>query len=168
MADPTPWLREVPLLAALSDQQIEILGRTLVQQSHPPGHVFFRQGQRAASDTGMFFLAEGSITVSVKKPEGGFALIRTLEEGEVFGLIGLIDPGKARTATVVAGSEVRVAHLTRQAFLTLFHSHHDLSTAFQMVLAQQLVADLNKTDEALRSALRGGQEFVLLPSELVG
>lgn len=168
MADPTAWLRHVSLLSTLSDTQLDILGRTLVQQTHPPGHTFFRQGQRAASDTGLYFLKEGSVTISVKKPAGGFALIRNVAEGEVFGLIGLIDPGKARTATVVAGSEVTVAHLTRQAFLTLFHSHHDLSTAFQMVLAQQLVADLNKTDEALRAALRGGQDFVMLPSELVG
>ena len=167
MSEHDAWLRKVSLFAPLSDAQLYILGRTMVLQELPPGHVFMTQGHGASSDMGLFVLRSGSITVSVRKPKGGFALVRTLAPGEIFGVIGLIDPDRKRTATVVAGSSVEVAHLTRTAFLSLFHAHSQLACTFQLALARQLVDDLRKTDEALRAAMGSGSGVGGLPSRFL-
>ena len=69
MSEHDAWLRKVSLFAPLSDAQLDILGRTMVLQELPPGHVFMTQGHGASSDMGLFVLRSGSITVSVRKPK---------------------------------------------------------------------------------------------------
>ena len=62
---------------------------------------------------------------------------------------------------------MEVAHLTRTAFLSLFHAHHQLACTFQLAVARQLVDDLRKTDEALRAAMGLGTDVRGLPSRLL-
>ena len=54
---------------------------------------------------------------------------------------------------MVAGSAVRVSHLTRPAFLALVHSDPRTACAFYEVLAHQLVHDLRMVDHALQRAV---------------
>ncbi len=160
-------LRDVPLLRGLSDEHLALLDRIMLHQRLDRGHVFVKQGKRAGGDQGLFVVRAGQVKISVAKPTGGYSVERTLSEGEAFGLLGLIHPDKVRRATVRAQTQVEVSHLTRGAFLALFHSHRQLASSFQLVLARQLVVDLRKTDEALRTALAQGKPIEELTSELV-
>lgn len=150
---PPPAGSAVSLLHHLSPPQQEALSRVMIDLDIQPGHVLFREGQRAGGSEGLYLLREGQLTVSVERPSGGFAVLRTLQPGEVVGLIGLLAPDHTRRATVVAPNTARVSHLTRQAFLTLVSEGTALSCAFQHAVAAQLVHDLRRVDHALRRAM---------------
>ncbi len=150
MADP---LDGIPLFDDMTPDQRQVLARAMVDVDLTPGHVLFKEGQVAGGSVGLYVLREGSLTVSVRKPSGGFSVIRTLEPGEVVGVIGLVDPQHVRRGTVVAGSAARVAHLSRHAYDTVVGEGTLLSCAFRLALARQLVHDLRRVDEALRGAL---------------
>lgn len=143
----------IPLFADMTESQRATLVRAMVDVQLTPGHVLFQEGKVAGGSVGLYVLREGSLTVSVKRPSGGFAVIRSLSPGEVVGVIGLINPDHVRRGTVVAGSAARVSHLSRQAFLALVAEGSTLSCAFQLAIARQLVHDLRRVDEALRDAL---------------
>lgn len=147
----------VSLLDRLAPAQREALDRVLVDMKLAPGRVLFREGQRAGGSEGLYLLREGSLTVSVERPSGGFSVLRSLEPGEVVGLIGLLTADHTRRATVVAGSPAVVSHLSRQAFLTLVAEGSALSCAFLEAAACQLVHDLRRVDLALRGAMDAQQ-----------
>lgn len=153
-------LADVPLFSGFPIHFRAVLETTMVERTLKPGRVLFNQGDRAGGTEGLYVLRAGSLTVSVKRPTGGFAVLRTMEPGEVVGIIGLIDPESTRQATVVAGAACRVAHLDRAAFLTLIHSDPTLACAFRLVLARQLVHDLRQVDAALRAAVTREDESV--------
>lgn len=146
-------LDAIPLFSSLDAGQREALSRAMVDLDLPAGEVLFRQGEKAGGTVGLYVLRRGSLTVSVARPRGGFAPIREVVPGEVVGVIGLVNPGSTRTGTVVAGAASRVSHLSRTAFLSLYHSSAPLACAFQLVLARQLVHDLRVVDGALRDAI---------------
>lgn len=143
----------VRLFSSLDPGQREALASAMVDMDLPAGKVLFRQGDKAGGTVGLYVLREGSLTVSVARPKGGFATIREVVPGEVVGVIGLVNPDATRTGTVVAGAPSRVSHLSRTAFLALYHSSAPLACAFQLALARQLVQDLRIVDRALRDAI---------------
>lgn len=165
MADP---LDDVPLFSGLDAGQRGALARAMVDVDLPPGHVLFRQGDRAGGSVGLYVLRRGALTVRVARPRGGFATIRGVAPGEVVGVIGLVNPEATRTGTVVAEEAARVSHLSRTAFLALYHSSAPLACAFQLALARQLVRDLRVVDRALRDAISQTAEGVRLGDIHVG
>jgi CRP-like cAMP-binding protein len=152
----------VSLFSGLDAGQRAVLARAMVDMDLPAGHVMFRQGEKAGGTVGLYVLRSGSLTVSVARPKGGFATIREVVPGEVVGVIGLVNPDSTRTGTVVAGAPSRVSHLSRTAFLALYHSSAPLACAFQLALARQLVQDLRVVDGALRDAISRKTEGVPL------
>ena len=71
-------LPRIGLLADLPDPDFQLLDRVMVAESHPDGHVFVREGERATHVTGsMFVVLEGTVEVAAAKPEGGFAGLGT-------------------------------------------------------------------------------------------
>jgi CRP-like cAMP-binding protein len=153
---------DVPLFSSFPTHFRAVIETAMVERTLKPGSVLFNQGDRVGGTEGLYVLRAGSVTVSVKRPTGGFAVLRTMEPGEVVGIIGLIDPKSTRQATVVAGAACRVAHLDRAAFLTVIHSDPKLACAFRLVLARQLTHDLRQVDAALRAAVTREDETVEL------
>ena len=143
----------VTIFAKMPAPMRAALAAAMVDLSLPAGRVLFREDDLAGGNEGLYVLREGSLTVSVKRPLGGFSVLRTIEAGEVVGVLGLVNPDAHRTATVVAGSDCRVSHLSRPAVLALTHGDPRMACAFQLVLAEQLVYDLRRVDEALRAAV---------------
>ena len=161
-------LADVPLFARLPAPLRAALEAALVDLPLEPGRVLFHQGDRAGGTEGLYVLREGLLTVSVKRPAGGFAVLRTVEPGEVVGIIGLIAPESTRQATVVAGAPCTVSHLSRSAFLTLVNGDPASALSFRMVLARQLVHDLRRVDEALRNAVTLEEDSVPLGTLIPG
>lgn len=146
-------LSTVPLFERLPLDVRAALEAVMVDLTVKAGTVLFREGDRAGGSEGLYVIREGSLTVSVRRPAGGFSVVRTLEPGEVVGILGLVNTDHARRATVVAGSDATLSHLSRQAFLALTHGEAHMACSVYEVLAKQLVHDLREVDVALRAAI---------------
>ena len=155
-------LAKVPLFARLPTATRAALEAAMVDLELAPGRVLFHQGDRAGGTEGLYVLRRGSLTVSVGRPAGGFAVLRSMQPGEVVGIIGLVAPDSVRQATVVVGSPSTVSHLSRSAYLALVHGDPAAACAFRLVLARQLVHDLRRVDEALRNAVTTEDDSVRL------
>jgi CRP/FNR family transcriptional regulator, cyclic AMP receptor protein len=95
----TDDLRETPLFATLSDDQLERVTGLMEEKHVAAGAVLAREGDFAYH---LFVVAEGSAAVTVDdKP------VTTLGHGDTFGEIGVLERGR-RTATVVATSPMRL------------------------------------------------------------
>jgi CRP/FNR family transcriptional regulator, cyclic AMP receptor protein len=96
-------LRQVPLFAGLSDEELERVGSVFKQRRFPQGETVIQQGSGAAA----FFVidsGEADVLVDGRKQ-------RTLHPGEHFGEMALIDAG-TRTATVTAASDLACSGVT--------------------------------------------------------
>ncbi|MFT4628361.1 MAG: CRP-like cAMP-binding protein [Myxococcota bacterium] len=152
------YLRSVRLFESFDDKQLETLDRILVLQSYGRGHVFMREGDATTSmNSALFVIVEGDVDVASRRPDGGFAVDKTVGAGSILGMIGLLDHEK-RSATLTAATAVKAAHLSRHAFMEMYWSKADLAAKFQFALAQQLVRDIRNLDNMLRDAVLSGDD----------
>lgn len=144
----TDVLRDSPIFDELSDQELELLSRVMVEHVFPQGHVFMAEGDRA-TNTGeaAFLVIEGDVAVTQNTHIGPHEVGR-MGPGDFFGLVALVDDG-ARSATCRAATEVRAAGLTRQAFELLHRQDMGLATRFQYLVARQLARNVRSATAAL-------------------
>lgn len=150
-------LSELALVAGFNEAEIDALMQTLWEEQYPDGHVFVREGQTASkSDYAMHIILDGKVLVTVQRPgEAGIGVVRLMEEGDIFGLAGLVDHGP-RSATCRSAGPVRTASLSRSAFELLYGSDTPLGAHFQYVVARQLAKDLRMVNRQLKNALNQG------------
>jgi CRP-like cAMP-binding protein len=129
MSAPTELLKDVPLFASLTRDQLETLSRSFRERTFPAGSEVTTEGQ---SGVGFFVIESGSATVSV----GGEAR-RTLGAGDYFGELALIDdqPG---SATIVADSDLHCWGLTSWEFRPLVEQNASIAWSMLQTLAQRL------------------------------
>jgi CRP-like cAMP-binding protein len=149
-------LRKVGCFADLPDADLALLDRLMVTQTHGDGHVYVREGDRPSAVTGsMYVILEGEVAVSAAKPEGGFAVHKTMKPGEMFGAVALLADIR-RTATVKARGEVTTARLDRLTFEELFHHDVGVHARFQMLVARQVASDVRMMRKLLTEAIATG------------
>ena len=102
-----------------------------------PGAVLFTEGERGGD---LFFIIAGQ--VSVRKHEREVA---TVSAGVHIGEIGLLEPFKGRSASVVAIDTVVVAKISLQKFTEIADLHPNLWRRMALELAHRLV----KTSDAV-------------------
>jgi CRP/FNR family cyclic AMP-dependent transcriptional regulator len=93
------------------------------------GTPIFNEGDPSSS---MYAVLDGSVTLT----KGGQALL-TLEVGEIFGEMGLVDDSPRSTAAVAA-SDVRLAVVDRQRFVFLVQEHPTFALQVMSVMAERL------------------------------
>jgi len=135
-----------------SASEIDIIARAMSTSYYPDGHVFMKEGKRGDA---FYLILDGKVEVTRKSRTGERTEhLHTLGEGELFGLIALIDHGK-RAATCTAVGEVMAATLPVTAFELLFQSNAPIAHHFQYVIARQLAHDLRAYNRALVDKLFG-------------
>ena len=125
-------LREVPLLAGLSDDLRERLAAGTEEVSLAAGEWLFHEGDAADS---AFVVSAGRIDIVTEGPPE--ATIRTLKRGEVLGEIALLREG-ARTASVRARRDSRVVELDREQFELLIRDSPDFALALTRAMGEQI------------------------------
>ncbi len=100
---PIEVLKRVPLFADLDDGELRKIAAVFKERSFSQGETVIQQGSGAAA---FFVIDSGEVVVHVDGIER-----RTLESGDYFGEMALIDAG-ARTATVKALSDVVCSGVT--------------------------------------------------------
>jgi CRP-like cAMP-binding protein len=129
MADAAESLSRVPLFAGLSDKERSKLAERMGERRFSEGDTLTEQG---SSGVGFFVIEEGDATVSVKGE-----IVRTLGPGDWFGEIALIDEGP-RTATIVAGTDMRCRGMTAWEFKPFVQEHPEVAWSLLEVLAGRL------------------------------
>jgi pyruvate,water dikinase len=122
-------LLRVPLLSNLPEADRDAIARLFTERTFAAGETVTKEGADAAA----FYLIEsGTATVTV-----GGAFRRTLEAGDHFGEIALIDGG-ARSATVTADGELVCQGITLWDFQPLVQRNPSMAWTLLQTLAREL------------------------------
>ena len=96
-----------------------------------PGAVLFTEGERGGD---LFFIISGQVSVRKREQE-----IATCSAAMHIGEIGLLEPFKGRSASVVAIDTVVVAQISQQKFTDIAELHPELWRRMALELAHRLV-----------------------------
>jgi CRP/FNR family transcriptional regulator, cyclic AMP receptor protein len=124
-------LKRVPLLAEVEPRHLERLARSLKERTYNEGAELTTEGG-ASGNRFFFVIADGTATVSVGGQERS-----KLGPGDYFGETALIDEG-ARTATVVADTNLRCYTLTPWEFRPFVEEHSEVAWTLLRTLVQRL------------------------------
>ena len=134
-------IRDVPLLARLSEADRRALASRGRVRSYPAGTIVFRQGDPGDS---LHIVIEGSVRISVGSPSGEEATIALLGPGEFVGHLALLD-GRPRSASAVAAQPTKTLVVTRDTFAQWL----SVRPTAALALLETLSLLLRRTDEAL-------------------
>jgi CRP/FNR family cyclic AMP-dependent transcriptional regulator len=150
-ADPE-LLSGIHLFQMMDDQERAAVGALMKEVVFPAGKTLFREGDPGGV---LYVIKDGRLQLSVVDDTGKTVVVDTLEPGEFFGEISMLDGGK-RTATAVAVEEVRALSLDREPFLALLRRQPDAALDVMTSIAKRM----RKTDERLRETVRNANEVM--------
>ena len=126
---PMEALRNVPLFAELTDEDLERLARQMKERRFSAGSTVTSEG---AGGAGFFVIIEGSATVTVGDEERA-----QLGAGDHFGEIALIDEGM-RSATITAETDLLCYGMTAWEFRPFIEEHPQVAWVMLQTLARRL------------------------------
>jgi len=133
-------LREHPFLAGLDDKQFELLAGCASNVVFQAGQYIFREGEPADS---FYFIRHGKVLVETYIPQKGSVVIRTRDEGEIFGWSWMVPPYKWHF-DAKAVELTRAIALDGKCLRDKCEDDHDLGyeimRRFALVIAERLEA----------------------------
>lgn len=126
------FIEQVDLFEPLSSEEKEEVARRLHDLTFASGEWIIRQGDAGDS---MFFIQSGEIRIVVEE-NGAVQQIARLTAGQYFGEMALLT-GENRTATAVAGGDVRVLELRKGAFSRILLKNPGIAEEISRVLAER-------------------------------
>ena len=140
-------LRGVDLFSVLSEEELtEVAGR-LQYAPFARGDVVTKQGNVAHW---LYIVAFGEVEVRYEPAAGTSQLLGTLRAGQFFGEMALLT-GEARSATVVAKTDVECYRLDRESCQGLLLSRPEIAEGISRVIGARR-PDLDKVREAFAAA----------------
>jgi CRP/FNR family transcriptional regulator len=127
-------LADVPLFAACSKADLRIVARHAVEVEAPADTVLVGEGETA--DT-FFVLLTGEAVVRQKGSAGRSRKVATLQPGDWFGELAVLDPAP-RNATVAAATAVTLAAVSARSFRALLREVPALNERLLAGLARRL------------------------------
>jgi CRP-like cAMP-binding protein len=100
-------IQEVPLFAGLDAKHLRMIAEVLRERPYPAGTTILEEG---STDRRFYLITSGVADVTVRGE-----LLNTLQEGDYFGEIALID-GAPRAATVTAKTDIETLTLADFSF----------------------------------------------------
>jgi glutaminase len=110
------------LLQGFTPEEVAIVKSLLKRKSYQQGENIIRTGDEARE---MFFIARGTVSVTIALPSGVEKRLATFSAGMVFGEMAVLD-GAPRSAKIVADSEVECDLLTVEDFNGLGRTHPNI------------------------------------------
>lgn len=128
-----PYLRRCDLFHDFSDAALRALLPYFHQLAGSPGDRLYSQGEPS---TGLYVIVEGVCVTLVTAPDGTHHDVRTLEESESFGELGLVLRGE-RLLSVEARTDVRLLALDLESFRVLKAQNPDLCLMLIMSIVRR-------------------------------
>ena len=149
-------LRRCALFAHVDEAGLHTLAGRMRRRRFRRGEVIFHQGDLGDS---LQIVASGSVKIVLPSPGGDEAIIATLQPGEFFGELALLD-GAPRSTTATAIEPAETLALPRDDFLALLAADPRIGQALLHAMAGELrrltghVEELHFLDLAGRLAVR--------------
>jgi CRP/FNR family cyclic AMP-dependent transcriptional regulator len=159
MPTDTDWLKQTNIFHGLSDVQLEMIASISQERRCRRGEVIF--DENSASDE-MYVVLRGRIEIQLNPSLVGRAVaedrsdmisIATMEQGQVFGEIALVDQGLRSAAASCAEDGTRLLIVPRDKLMVLCNSFPDLGFRLMYNLSAELAMKLRNTDLAIRAKL---------------
>ena len=128
------FLRNVPVLAGLSDELLERLASEVDEVEFRAGSWILREGEAAES---VFIVRSGRVEIIDEGPPE--ALIRVLRRGDVFGELALLREG-TRSMSARARRDTELIELQRNSFETLIQEAPSFALGLTRAMGAQLAA----------------------------
>ena len=128
-------LREVPIFAGLSEQDLAQMAGRLRPERFGPGQVVVRQGDRGDR---LFVIGSGQADV-VLDDEAGERHLATLTGGDYFGEMALLTD-RPRQATVRTTIPSELFSLSREDFLSFLEEHAEVRESIEGSMAKRTAA----------------------------
>src|SRR6185295_6928680 len=126
-------LRGVDLFSVLSEQEMNEIAERLQYAPFARSDVVTKQGQAAHW---LYIIAFGEAEVRYEGPTGAAQQIGTLRPGQFFGEMALLT-GEARSATVIAKTDVECYRLDRAAFQGLLLKRPEIAEGMSKVISSR-------------------------------
>lgn len=126
---PADALKKVPLLAGLSERELERLAAQLHERKFPAGSKVVSEG---ATGTGFFVITEGEAEVEI-----GGQVLSKLGPGDYFGEMALIDEG-IRSATITAVTDLTCYGMTPWEFKPFVDEHPEVAWTLLQNMTRRL------------------------------
>jgi CRP/FNR family transcriptional regulator, cyclic AMP receptor protein len=149
-------LRRCALFAHVSDDGLRAIAGQMRRRRFRRNEVIFHQGDIGDS---LQVVASGGVKIVLPSTEGDEAIIASLQPGDFFGELALLD-GSPRSTTAAALEATETLALPREAFQALLLDDHKLVDALFRALARELrrltghVEELHFLDLAGRLSIR--------------
>ena len=131
-------LAGVALLADLSLRELKIVGALIHERRYLAGEVIFDEGDEGQA---IYILLDGTVTIcrqgQADRP------IATVEAGNIFGELALIDGGP-RSAQARAATDCELGVMFRGDFLNLIESHAIIAAKISFQLARHYAGILRR------------------------
>jgi glutaminase len=144
-ATPVAGPDDYELLEHLDPAQRQTLVSLLERRAYSHGQVIIQAGDPAGE---LFFLARGTVSISVPLEAGATRRIATFSAGMTFGEMAVLDRAP-RSATVVAESDVECDLLRLETFDALGQTHPGIKIQLLENLARSLSRNLRKANREL-------------------
>jgi signal transduction histidine kinase len=115
--------KSIRLFEDLSEEQLAGLDSSWQSRHFQVETAIFKEGDPG---DGIYLIAEGEVSISVKMPNQQTCLLATIETGDFFGEMAVLDQGP-RSATVTALKPTEVVFIPRQVILDLFHASSEFA-----------------------------------------
>lgn len=137
------FLRRVPLLYSLNEQQIESLAAGSVRRNYPKGRTIVSEGEPSQS---LYILLSGRAKVQRSDLEGKEVILAVLGSGDFFGEMSMIDDAP-RSASVITLESCDFMSIARDSFKAMLAQSNEMC----MAVMRGLVRRLRDADQKIES-----------------
>lgn len=137
------FLRRVPLLASLSEAQLDLLATGSVRRNYPRGRTIVAEGEPSQS---LYVLLSGRAKVQRSDSEGKEVILAILGPGEFFGEMSLIDDAP-RSASVITIESSDFMAINKDSFKSMMMQ----STEMCLAVMKGLVKRLREADKKIET-----------------
>jgi CRP/FNR family transcriptional regulator, cyclic AMP receptor protein len=139
----TLLLRNVPLFAVLTENQLELLTSVVSRKSFPRGTTIIAAGDMTDS---LYVIISGRLKVMMTDDDGGEVILAILGANEFFGEMGLLDDAP-RSASVVAIEPCELLSLSKKDFKKCMAENFEMT----MTVMRGIVKRLREADKKIGS-----------------
>jgi len=127
-------LRNIPLFAGLSDEELEILANSLGKRTFGKGMIIFHKDSPGQT---LYIIESGKVRTFILSESGQEISVNIYGPGDIFGEMALLD-GLPRSAGAVTLEKTVTLTLQRDDFLPFLHVHPRLALNIIEVLCARL------------------------------
>ncbi len=156
-------LKQVELFENISEAELLVLAERLKYAQFSQGNLISQQGAIAHW---LYIIISGEAEVFLETPSGERRSVNVLNEGDFFGEMGMMT-GAARSASVIAKTDVECYRLDKEAFAGIMQARPNLAEEITHILVErraQMNQVLHHLDNQTRQQEKTSQHNELLVS----